>query len=182
MKLLNALVALAEDANTGGQDGGKPNSWLTMLPWIIIIAAFLVFMIIMNKRNSAKRKQEVEELKNSIHVGDKIKTIGGIIGTIIAVNNDNGEQEIVIETGLDGSKNTMVLDFQAIYQNLTYLQRKAEEEAAKKAEQERIKAERHQLKDEKKDKKGKEEEVQEVSTESEPENKDAETSEEKQDK
>ena len=155
--IYNSFAAFAANLIAEGetQNGNKGNSLLQMLPWIIIIVGFLVFMIIMNKRNSAKRKQEVDELKNSIHVGDRIKTIGGIIGTIVAVNDNNGEQEIVIETGLDGSKNTMVLDFQAIYQNLSYMQRKAEEEAEKRAEQERIKAERQQLKEEKKGKKDK---------------------------
>lgn len=159
MKLLNKIMwvlAAEADSASGETTNGNGGFWsnlVTMLPWIIIIVAFLVVMVVMNKRSNAKRQKEVDELRNSIHVGDTIKTIGGIIGTIVAVNVVDGEQQIVFETGLEDSKHTMVIDSQAVYQNLTYMKKKAEIEAQRKAEQEKNKAQRGKLKEAKEEEK-----------------------------
>ena len=84
---------------------------------IIVIGLLLVAMIVLPMITQKKRQKAVQELHNSIGVGDKVKTVGGIVGRIVAINEINAlEKEFVLETGEEGSKCTMVFDFNAIYQ------------------------------------------------------------------
>lgn len=49
-------------------------------------------------RPEKKRKKEEENLRNSLKVGDRITTIGGIVGKIVEPKDENN---IVIETSAD---------------------------------------------------------------------------------
>ena len=60
---------------------------------VLIIAVFYFFMI----RPEKKRKAKAEEMRNSLAVGTEITTIGGIVGTIVALNGNF----ITFETGED---------------------------------------------------------------------------------
>ena len=84
---------------------------------IVGMVALLVMLIVLPMISQKKRQKAVQELHNSISVGDKVKTVGGIVGVITAINEINAlEKEFVLETGVEGSKSTMVFDFNAIYQ------------------------------------------------------------------
>ena len=48
-------------------------------------------------RPENKKKKEAEEMRNAVKTGDRITTIGGIIGTVVNVKDDR----IVIETSAD---------------------------------------------------------------------------------
>lgn len=65
----------------------------TILMLVVLIAVFY-FMII---RPENKRKKAAEQLRSSLKKGDKLTTIGGIVGTIVQVNDDT----IIIETSED---------------------------------------------------------------------------------
>ena len=69
------------------------SSLMTILPIIVIFAVFYFFMI----RPENKKKKQVEEMRNNLGVGDKIVTIGGVVGEIVSVSSD----KITIETGED---------------------------------------------------------------------------------
>ena len=69
---------------------GDP-SFIIML--VLMLAMLYFFMI----RPENKRKQEAQNLRDSLKVGDVITTIGGIVGTICKVD----ESTIVIETSAD---------------------------------------------------------------------------------
>ena len=64
----------------------------------LLFAALYFFMI---RPNSKKRKAE-EEMRRNISVGDDVTTIGGIVGRIVAVKDD--EDAYIIETGADRVK------------------------------------------------------------------------------
>ena len=66
---------------------------MTIAMLVLLILVFY-FMVI---RPENKRKKAAEELRNGLKKGDKITTIGGIVGTIVQVNDDT----IVIETSDD---------------------------------------------------------------------------------
>ena len=51
-------------------------------------------------RPQKKREKEAEKMRNSLEVGDEIVTVGGVIGRVVVIKEDN----IVIETGGDRSK------------------------------------------------------------------------------
>ncbi len=68
-----------------------------ILMFVVIIAMYF-FMI---RPSSKKRKQE-EEMRNNIQVGDEITTIGGIVGRVVSIKDDN--DSFIIETGMDRNK------------------------------------------------------------------------------
>ena len=60
--------------------GGEGGNQIWML---VILGVFLVLMIVMSIVPQRKQKKKQEEMMNSIQVGSKIMTIGGIIGVIV---------------------------------------------------------------------------------------------------
>ena len=65
----------------------------TVIMLLLMLAVFY-FMLI---RPENKRKKEAEQMRSSVKKGDKITTIGGIVGTVVDVKENN----IVIETSAD---------------------------------------------------------------------------------
>ena len=61
---------------------------------LVMMMAVFYFMLI---RPENKRKKEAEEMRSAVKPGDKITTIGGIVGTVVNVKED----KLVIETGAD---------------------------------------------------------------------------------
>ena len=59
-----------------------------------MMSAVFYFMLI---RPENKRKKEAEQMRSAVKKGDKITTIGGIVGTVVDVKENN----IVIETSAD---------------------------------------------------------------------------------
>lgn len=66
----------------------------TTLIMLALLIGIFYFMLI---RPENKRKKQAEQMRNSLKKGDKITTIGGIVGTIVQV----GDSTIVIETSED---------------------------------------------------------------------------------
>ena len=66
----------------------------TFIIILVVMVAVFYFMII---RPEKKKKKEEENLRSSLKEGDKITTIGGIVGKIVDMKGDN----IVIETSMD---------------------------------------------------------------------------------
>lgn len=69
---------------------GMPSLLLTM----VLMLGVFYFMLI---RPENKRKKQAEEMRSSVKTGDKITTIGGVVGTVVHVKDD----KLVIETGAD---------------------------------------------------------------------------------
>ena len=116
----NLVLMCAEEAT---------NKTSTTIIMVVIVVLLLVALIVLPMITNKKRQKQVQELHNSIAVGDTVKTVGGIVGKIVAINDV--DKEFVLETGLDGSKSTMVFDFNAIYQVMSKSGKPAE---AKKEE------------------------------------------------
>ena len=74
------------------------NSWVII---VIYAALFGVLYFVLIRPNSKKKKQE-QEMRNNIGIGDDITTIGGIVGRVVAVKED--EDAFIIETGSDRVK------------------------------------------------------------------------------
>ena len=108
------------------QPGGDLLSTILML--VIMLGVFYFLLI----RPENKRKKEAENMRSSIKTGDKITTIGGIIGNVVSVKEDR----IVIETSADQVR----VEFAkwAVSSNESAAERAAEE--AKKAQEAKAKA------------------------------------------
>lgn len=107
-------------------DGADMSSTIVML---VVMVAIFYFMLI---RPENKRKKEAEEQRNALKVGDKIVTIGGIVGYVV----DLKEDRFVIETSSDRVR--IELAKWALSSNETAAEAAAQ--AAKKAREEKAKA------------------------------------------
>lgn len=81
-------------APAAGTEGAATGSMTSSLLMIVIMFVVFYFLLI---RPEKKRKQQAEEMRSNIEVGDKITTIGGMVGRVVHVTND----KITFETGED---------------------------------------------------------------------------------
>ena len=71
-----------------------PGMGMTSIIMLVVMFGVMYFMMI---RPENKRKKEAEAMRSALKVGDKITTIGGIIGKVVDVKDD----KFVVETGAD---------------------------------------------------------------------------------
>lgn len=64
---------------------------------ILILVVFFLIMYFIMIRPEKKKQKKIEAMRNALTVGDEIVTIGGIMGVVVNVTEDN----ITIETGED---------------------------------------------------------------------------------
>ena len=107
--LLDAAQGAGEGAESQGSNGSI-GSYIIMGVLVVAIIGLFIWSSISNKK---KRKQAQEQL-NSIRIGDRVKTIGGICGFIVELND--AENTFVLETGSENNKCHMKFDKGAIYQ------------------------------------------------------------------
>ncbi len=69
-------------------------SMTTMLIMMVFMIAIFYFLMI---RPENKKKKKMEEMRNSLTIGEEIVTIGGIIGKVVQVTEDT----ITFETSED---------------------------------------------------------------------------------
>ena len=81
-------------ANLFGEGGGQIIMTIVM---VVLVGVFFYFFMI---RPQKKQEKEVNEMRNSLSVGDEITTIGGIIGKVISIRDET----VVIETSHDRTK------------------------------------------------------------------------------
>ena len=136
------LYFLADAASDQASGGGL----LGMLPMLLIMVGVFYFMLI---RPENKRKKEAEQLRSNIKNGDKITTIGGVMGTVVDVKGDS----FVVETSADQVR----IEFAKWALSTNDSAAEAAKEAAQKKQEERAKAvaarkaERAEKKNKKKD-------------------------------
>ena len=71
---------------------------LSFLPMILIIVFMIVLIYLPQKRQDKKDAA----MRSSIEIGDKVTTIGGIVGIVCAIADK--DDTLVIETGSDRTK------------------------------------------------------------------------------
>ena len=69
---------------------------ISFLPMVLIIVFMIVLIYLPQKRQDKKDAA----MRNSIEIGDKVTTIGGIVGRVVAIKDDT----FVLETGADRVK------------------------------------------------------------------------------
>ncbi len=77
-----------------------------MLPVIVIIMVAFYFLII---RPQKKGQQQVEEMRSTVKKGDRVKSIGGIYGTVTAVDTTNNIVSVQVDRNvkLDFDRNAI---------------------------------------------------------------------------
>ena len=77
---------------------GEGSPLLSFLPLILIFVIFYFFLIRPQQKKQAEAQKMIENLKK----GDRIVTVGGVIGTITSIQNDY----VVVKVG--DSENTKI--------------------------------------------------------------------------
>ncbi|MEG1394874.1 MAG: preprotein translocase subunit YajC [Clostridia bacterium] len=101
---------LAAEAASGA------SSWLMIGLMLVVVVGFMLLSIIPNK----KRQKKQQEMMNNITVGTKIKTIGGFVGVIKVVDNQNNSFVIDLSVNEDGSM-LATIDRSSVYTVLSPL-------------------------------------------------------------
>lgn len=105
MNLIATLLAVATTSATAATQPNDPApTWFTYLssPVFLIGALFVVTMLLSgNKGKRADEKQRLEMLKN-LKRGDRIQTIGGILGSVTRA------EEHRVEVKVDESSNVKI--------------------------------------------------------------------------
>ena len=108
--LFNKLMVLTSAAESvvdsaASADGTAPatasclgGGIMSFLPFILIIGVFYFLMI----RPEKKRSKAAQDMRNSVAVGNLVTTIGGITGTVTAVDGDmitikSGSTDVVVQ-------------------------------------------------------------------------------------
>ena len=136
--MFNLIETAFAASTTGAADGTTPTGGLLGSPliMIVIMVAIFYFMLI---RPENKRKKEAEQMRSAVKTGDRVTTIGGVVGVVVNVKDD----KFVLETGADqvriefakwalSSNETAAENAQAEAKKAQAA--KAKEKAAKKAE------------------------------------------------
>lgn len=111
-----------------GAAEGK-NGTTTYIIMMVVLIALMYFTMI---RPQKKRQKEDQEMRSSLEIGDEIITIGGIVGRVVTIR----EEDLIIETGAD--RNKMRIQRWAINTNVTKTeQHKKEVEKAREAAKEK---------------------------------------------
>ncbi len=118
---MNLFLTTDATAAAGGM-----TSTIVML---VMMMAVFYFMLI---RPENKRKKEAEAMRSAVKVGDKITTIGGIVGTVVNVKED----KLVIETGADQVR----IEFAKWAMSTNETAAEAKKAEAKKAQEAKAKA------------------------------------------
>lgn len=104
-----SLILSGESTGTGGGNG-----WVMYVMLGLLVVALIVMFWVSSRRNK-KRQKEAEDLINAVKPGNKVKTIGGVCGIVVEV--DDEENTFVLETGSEASGKCYIkFDRQAIYQ------------------------------------------------------------------
>lgn len=89
----------------------------SIIMWVMVAVIFVLLVVwwVFSGKKRKKQEQESKDLINSVKPGNKVKTIGGICGIVVEV--DNEENTFVLETGsVTAGKSYVKLDKQAIWQ------------------------------------------------------------------
>ena len=88
-------VAQAEGGGAAASNGGSTaNPLMQMMPMVIIMVAIMYFFMF---RPQQKREKERREMLAAISKGDKVLTNGGIVGTVVGLN----EKTVVLRVAED---------------------------------------------------------------------------------
>lgn len=96
------------------ESGSNWTSYIWIIVLLVLVVAFFVWSFISQKK---KQKAYTEQI-NAVKPGCKVKTIGGVVGEVVEVNEEDGT--FVLRTGdSEGNYSYMRFDRQAIYQTLS---------------------------------------------------------------
>ncbi len=110
--LLATETSSVVESASGGNNGNGGSGTMMWIVLGVILVAFIVMNVITGKKRKAQMEAEKEK-RNAIKPGYRVMTIGGIVGTVVAVDDD--ANTFVLQTGTDETPNYIKFDKVAIY-------------------------------------------------------------------
>ncbi|MBE7010246.1 MAG: preprotein translocase subunit YajC [Ruminococcaceae bacterium] len=101
------LRVFAEPAATAGAAAAQGGSPISLILSFVVMIALFYFMLI---RPQKKKEKENKAMLAALKVGDKITTIGGIVGTISKIK----DEKVMVETGTKTEKQCIEMERWAI--------------------------------------------------------------------
>ena len=89
------------------------SSTLITIVFVVIIVA-MIGLLVWQTISGKKKQKEAQNMLNQLKIGDRVKTIGGVCGFVVEIND--AENTFVLETGTDANKSYVKFDKGAIYQ------------------------------------------------------------------
>lgn len=96
------------DGDTGGTSGGDtqqqgpPPSPFGSMGFLLVMVGLFAVMMIFSSRSQAKEKKKRQAMLSALKKGDKVETVGGIIGAVVEVR----EHDVVLK--VDENANTRI--------------------------------------------------------------------------
>lgn len=95
-------TTIASAPNTPEQPTGKPDQHGSPWTGYALMAAMLVLLYFMMIRGPRKKQQQQKQMVQSLKKNDRVQTIGGMLGTVLDVKDD----EVLVK--VDESTNTKI--------------------------------------------------------------------------
>ena len=93
--------------------GAATPTWTTYVI-LGVLALAIIGLFVWSTISNKKKQKEAQSMIERLKPGDKIKTIGGVCGYLVSI--DDAENTFILETGDDTHKCYMKFDKAAIYQ------------------------------------------------------------------
>jgi preprotein translocase subunit YajC len=101
-RIIPAIISMTAPADPNTATGPElqgSGSWLQMLVFIVPLVLMYVILIVPQKKKEKKQRETI----NKAIVGDEIVTIGGMVGKIVNIKDD----DITFESSIERSKITI---------------------------------------------------------------------------
>jgi preprotein translocase subunit YajC len=92
------LLAMAAPA------GQAVSPWVQLIPFALVLAIFYFVILLPMKR----RQKKVQEFLESLKVGDKVVTTGGIFGSVTKISDQSVQLQIAPNVRVDVSRAAIV--------------------------------------------------------------------------
>ncbi len=89
-------------------EGSKTNQWLP----ILLIGGFFIVMMVMTIIPQKKRQKQMQSMLDNLSVGDKIMTIGRMIGKVVYIDSEN--KQVVVNVGTEDTQTLITIDRNAV--------------------------------------------------------------------
>ena len=91
---MGSQLALLAQAGAGGPQG-DPNQQMMYMVLMFGVIFLLFYLLILRPQKREQKRQE--DIRNAIKKGDKVITIGGVHGTVAAVDTTNGTVAVQVD-------------------------------------------------------------------------------------
>jgi preprotein translocase subunit YajC len=116
---MNSLLSILAQEPAGAPQPGEPVQSMPFTLPFALMAGLLVFMLLSSRSQKKREKRTREDMYARLTKNDRVLTIGGIIGTVVSVKDDD------VMLKVDESTNTKMTFRKSAIQHIIDAQREA---------------------------------------------------------